>query len=118
MVLYGKRYKIRKDVIKFDGVFADGIRDIISLTNGKLLIRDDLIVDGTTADLLTVSGKNETNIVFEISIGATVAIEGLTIADARQTSGDLFSYEDTEPNGTKKSVNLWYYWLLGVGCRV
>jgi hypothetical protein len=80
-------------------VFADDIPDTISLTNGKLLIRDDLIIDGTAADLLTVSGNNETNIVFEISIDATVAIEGLTIADARQTSGDLFGYEDYRAGG-------------------
>ncbi|WP_298908852.1 choice-of-anchor Q domain-containing protein [uncultured Nostoc sp.] len=74
-----------KDIIKFGGLFTDAIADTITLAGSSLSITDDLKIDGTGADLLTVSGNNAYRI-FEISSHATVEIKGLTI-----TKGNSYS---------------------------
>ncbi|WP_193195738.1 choice-of-anchor Q domain-containing protein [Nostoc sp. MG11] len=71
---------VGKNIINFNGVFADNITDVITLAGSSLSITDDLIIDGTRANWLTVSGNNASR-VFEISSGITVDIEGLTIAN-------------------------------------
>ncbi|MBW4614799.1 MAG: right-handed parallel beta-helix repeat-containing protein [Desmonostoc vinosum HA7617-LM4] len=68
-----------KDIIKFDGVFADDIPDRVK---GGLLIKDDLTIEGPGGKLLTIAGN------IEISDGVTVEIEGLTIADSSSASPD------------------------------
>ncbi|MBD6621187.1 hypothetical protein FNW02_37200 [Komarekiella sp. 'clone 1'] len=69
-----------KDWINFDGVFADSIADTITLGGSSLSITDDLTINGTGANLLTVSGNNNSR-VFEINSGTTSEIVGLTIAN-------------------------------------
>jgi hypothetical protein len=91
-----------KDTITFDGVFADNIADTITLSGTSLVITDDLLIDSTGADLLTVSGDNASS-VFEIGSDATVEITGLTIADGNSfdpgggiyNSGNLTVYNST-----------------------
>src|SRR5262245_63422917 len=62
--------------------FADGLNGTIPLTSGQLSITDALTIDGPGADLLAVSGSQQSRI-FSISGGATVTIAGLTIRDGR-----------------------------------
>jgi hypothetical protein len=62
--------------------FADGLSGTIALTTGQLRITDDLTIAGPGADVLAVSGSNQSR-VFSISGGATVAIAGLTITGGR-----------------------------------
>ncbi|WP_193200641.1 beta strand repeat-containing protein [Nostoc sp. MG11] len=69
-----------KDLINFDGVFADKNADTITLNGNSLSITDDLSIQGTGASLLTVSGNN-TSRVFEISSSISVDLVGLTVAD-------------------------------------
>jgi hypothetical protein len=69
-----------KDWINFDGVFADSIADTITLGGSSLTITDDLSINGTGANLLAVSGNNNSR-VFEINSGTTAEIVGLTIAN-------------------------------------
>ncbi|WP_341529472.1 choice-of-anchor Q domain-containing protein [Nostoc sp. UHCC 0302] len=78
--------KAGKDIIKFDGVFADDIADTITLSGGSIVIRDDLSIDGTGAEKLAVSGNN-TNLIFQINFGVTIDIVGLTITNGYSDLG-------------------------------
>ncbi|WP_341530898.1 choice-of-anchor Q domain-containing protein [Nostoc sp. UHCC 0302] len=66
-----------KDIINFDGIFADNIADTIALTSSSLLITDNLNIQGTNTNLPTVS--NATNRVFNIESGVTAEISFLSI---------------------------------------
>lgn len=77
-----------KDLIRFTGgLFTDNLADTITLGGSSLIITDDLSIDGTGSNLLTISGNynpsEENNIsrVFEIGSGITVEIGALTIAN-------------------------------------
>lgn len=67
--------------------FAPGLQGTITL-DSQLLINKNLTIDGPGANLLSLSGNN-TSRVFEIANGATVTLEGLTIANgfANNASG-------------------------------
>jgi len=67
------------DLIRFAPSARDGT---VVLTSGELNIAGDLQIDGPGADRLAVSG-NDTSRVFEISSGAVVSIEGLTVTHGR-----------------------------------
>jgi hypothetical protein len=70
-----------------DGIrFADGLLGTIALTGGQLSITDHLTIDGPGADRLAVSGNHQSR-VFNISGGAAVAIDDLTITGG-QAVGD------------------------------
>ena len=77
-----------KDIIKFGGLFTDAIADTITLAGSPLSITDDLKIDGTGADLLTVSGNNASR-VFNISSHATVEIKGLTITKGNGDNSEI-----------------------------
>ncbi|WP_193200864.1 hypothetical protein [Nostoc sp. MG11] len=62
------------DIINFNGVFADNIADTITLAGSSLQITDNIRIDGTGADLLTVRANN-TICVFEVSYKISVEIE-------------------------------------------
>jgi hypothetical protein len=62
--------------------FAHGLSGPIALTSGQLNITDSLTIEGPGADLLAVSGSQQSR-VFRISGGATVTIAALTITDGR-----------------------------------
>jgi hypothetical protein len=81
-----------KDTINFDGVFADSIADTITLSGSSLTIRDDLSIQGTGAEKLTVSGNNKSR-VFNIASGITVEIAGLTIANGYSDQPIASNYE-------------------------
>jgi hypothetical protein len=58
--------------------FAHGLRGTVALTSGELSITDDLWIDGPGASRLAVSGSDASR-VFNISGGAAVSIDDLTI---------------------------------------
>ena len=66
--------------------FADGLQGTIALTGGQLSITDHLTIDGPGAGLLAVSGNHQSR-VFNISGGAVVGIDDLTITGG-QVVGD------------------------------
>jgi CSLREA domain-containing protein len=70
------------DTIIFDAALSDSI---ISLNLGELLIDSDVIIDGSTAPGLIVSG-NLSSRVFNITDGSTI-IDSLTISDGAATDG-------------------------------
>ncbi|MBW4685934.1 MAG: right-handed parallel beta-helix repeat-containing protein [Komarekiella atlantica HA4396-MV6] len=81
-----------KNIINFNGVFADNIADTITLGGSSLKITDDLSIEGTGASLLTVSGNNKSR-VLEISSGITVDLVGLTIANGYNALLDSGSFD-------------------------
>ncbi|MCW5318842.1 hypothetical protein GTQ43_35885 [Nostoc sp. KVJ3] len=70
-----------KDIINFGGLFNDGLAHTISLTASGLSITDDLTIQGTNPNLLTISDNSATR-VFDIASGVTAAINGLTITNS------------------------------------
>ncbi|HVK08984.1 MAG TPA: hypothetical protein VM597_09435, partial [Gemmataceae bacterium] len=66
--------------------FADGLQGTIALTGGQLSITDHLTINGPGAGLLAVSGNHQSR-VFNISGGAVVGIDDLTITRG-QVVGD------------------------------
>ncbi len=68
------------DTINFN---LSGCPCAIELTLGKLLINKDLTIQGPGANLLTVSGNSTNFRVFEIALGFTVTLDGLTIRGGR-----------------------------------
>ena len=58
--------------------FTQGLRGAVALTSGELGITDDLRIDGPGAGRLAVSGSDASR-VFNISSGAAVSIDDLTI---------------------------------------
>jgi uncharacterized protein (TIGR03118 family) len=58
----------------------------ITLTSGELAISKNLNIEGPGADKLTISG-NDSSRVFDVSGGATVAIDGLTISSGLADHG-------------------------------
>jgi hypothetical protein len=73
------------DTITFAGsTFTDGTADTITLTTGGLGISSNVTINGTGANLLTISGNNASR-VFNIASG-TVVIGGLTIANGNAGS--------------------------------
>ncbi len=72
---------IGKDIINFGGLFNDGLAHTISLTGSSLNITDDLTIQGTNANLLTIK-DNSASRVFDIASGITSAITGLTITNS------------------------------------
>lgn len=78
-------------------VFVDGLSETIVLTSGQLEITDSLVIEGSGADVLSVSGNNSSRI-FKI-ISGTVVINGLTLKDGHDTTGNGGGAIITE-NGT------------------
>src|SRR5262249_30236573 len=60
--------------------FALNYPATITLTSGELLLDKSLTIKGPGAPFLKVSG-NHTSRVFNVALGTTVALSGLTIAD-------------------------------------
>ncbi|MHC5926754.1 right-handed parallel beta-helix repeat-containing protein, partial [Nostoc sp.] len=75
-----------KDIINFGGLFNDGLAHTISLTASGLSITDDLTIQGTNPNLLTISDNSATR-VFDIASGVTSAINGLTITNSYKGTG-------------------------------
>ncbi len=63
-----------------------GVTGTITLTNGELLITNDLTLIGPGATQLAIGG-NHSDRVFEIGANATVSISGLTIRDGHAADG-------------------------------
>jgi hypothetical protein len=75
--------------------FAPELQGTITL-NSQLLIDKNLTIDGPGANLLSLSGNNASR-VLQINNGATVTLEGLTIANG---FGDNLTGGGIENNGT------------------
>ncbi|MEH2173468.1 Calx-beta domain-containing protein [Nostoc sp.] len=66
------------ETIVFDttGIFGDATSDTITLSSGELNITEDVIIQGTGANKLTISGNNVSRI---FSASASLSIDGLKI---------------------------------------
>ena len=62
--------------------FARGLRGTVALTSGELGLTDDVLIAGTGANRLAVSGSDLSR-VFRIDAGADVVIDGLTVTRGR-----------------------------------
>ncbi|BAY21588.1 hypothetical protein NIES2100_13440 [Calothrix sp. NIES-2100] len=72
------------DTITFAGsVFTDATPNTITLTSGQLTITDDVTIQGTGANQLTVSGNNASSVfsIFPISRPINSTIDALTITE-------------------------------------
>ena len=58
--------------------FAAGLHGTIKLTSGELLLTDSVMINGSGADRLSVSGNN-TSRVFDMTSGLDITIKGLTV---------------------------------------
>jgi hypothetical protein len=82
------------DTITFTGdIFIDTDLDIITLTSGELGITDDLIIQGTEANNLTINGNN-TSRVFNIS-ATNITLDNLTIANGNASDGGGILYSNS-----------------------
>ncbi|MBG1266917.1 DUF4347 domain-containing protein [Nostoc sp. WHI] len=77
------------DTITFAGVFTDATPDIIALNSGKLTITDDIIILGTGASNLTISGNNILGVFEILGTGTDASIDGLKIANANDALGSI-----------------------------
>jgi predicted outer membrane repeat protein len=59
--------------------FANGLTGTIGLTSGELILDKDLTIQGPGSNVITVSGSHLST-VFEVLIGRTDTISGLTVA--------------------------------------
>lgn len=77
------------DLIRFAPTARDGI---VVLTNGQFTITGDLEIDGPGAGRLAISG-NDLSRVFEVSAGASVSIDDLTVTHGRTVGrgGGIFN---------------------------
>ncbi|MEH1960816.1 MAG: hypothetical protein V7L05_13220 [Nostoc sp.] len=81
------------NIINFGGLFSDAIAHTINLTGSGLSITDNLTIQGTNPNLLTVKDDSATR-VFDIASGATATINGLTITNSyKGTGGGAISNE-------------------------
>jgi hypothetical protein len=72
-------------------VFQPGLAGTITLTQGKLVVTKPLEIDGPGADLLTVSGNQQSGVFdIEAPAGRTVLLADLTIADGTGAGRDQF----------------------------
>ncbi|WP_448265089.1 Calx-beta domain-containing protein [Nostoc sp. DSM 114159] len=74
------------ETILFDttGIFGDATPDTITLTSGELIVTEGVIIQGTGANKLTISGNN-TSRVFNAS--ASLSIDGLKITGGNGANG-------------------------------
>jgi hypothetical protein len=79
--------------------FAPGLRGMIGLTSGELGMTDSVWIDGPGTGRLAVSG-NDTSRVFEISSGAAVSIDDLTVTSGRAV------WRGGGENGSPRSIRI------------
>ena len=104
------------DTINFDSTVFGTTPQTITLTSGELVITDDLTINGTGANNLTVSGFNASR-VFKISgyeiadnlisgsLGSFVTIDGLAIADGNTSGSGGGIYNGGRLSLTNSSVS-------------
>jgi hypothetical protein len=88
--------------------FARGLRGIITLTGGELLVANSVTINGPGANEVSVSGNNSSR-VFEVAAGQNVTISGLTITDGSasgQGGGILNDGADLTLSGVDLSQNV------------
>ncbi len=96
------------DIINFDPTVFN-TPQTITLTSGELNIQDDLTIQGTGANNLTVSGNNAFR-VFDVNDGSNanqiaVVIDGLTITKGN-TEGSVLTTGDSTGGGISNRENL------------
>jgi hypothetical protein len=69
-----------------DTIDATGISGIITLTTGQLLLDKSVTINGAGADVLAIDG-NAISRVFQIDLGTSVAISGLTLRNGQGNFG-------------------------------
>ncbi|MEH2067450.1 MAG: Calx-beta domain-containing protein [Nostoc sp.] len=75
------------ETIIFDttGIFGDATPDTITLTSGELNITEGVIIQGTGANKLTISGNNTSRV---FSASASLSIDGLKITGGNAGNND------------------------------
>jgi predicted outer membrane repeat protein len=74
------------ETILFDttGIFGDATPDTITLTSGELNVSQAVIIQGTGANKLTISGNNTSRI---FNASASLSIDGLNITGGKAANG-------------------------------
>ncbi len=94
------------ETIIFDptGIFGDAIPDIITLTSGELNVTEEVIIQGTGADKLTISGNNASRV---FTATAPLSIDGLKITggNAAVGGGGIFSTSSVSVSNSTISGN-------------
>jgi predicted outer membrane repeat protein len=74
------------ETILFDttGIFGDATSDTITLTSGELSVSQAVIIQGTGANKLTISGNNTSSI---FNASASLSIDGLKITGGKAANG-------------------------------
>ncbi|MEH2067537.1 MAG: DUF4347 domain-containing protein [Nostoc sp.] len=94
------------ETIVFDttGVFGDATPDIITLTSGELNVTEEVIIQGTGANKLTISGNNTSRV---FTATAPLSIDGLKITggNAAVGGGGIFSTSSVNVSNSTISGN-------------
>src|SRR5208337_296807 len=90
----------------------------ITLTNGELLITNDLSILGPGAALLTISDGTGSNRVLEVGTNASVALSGVTLANGHAPDGGTICYSPSHQtiNGGSGGGIYNSGWLSLSGC--
>ncbi|MBD2533486.1 DUF4347 domain-containing protein [Nostoc flagelliforme FACHB-838] len=86
------------------GVFGDATPDIITLTSGELNIAEEVIIQGTGADKLIISGNNTSRV---FTATAPLSIDSLTVTqgNALVGGGGIFSTSSVSVSNSTISLN-------------
>ena len=95
------------ETIIFDptGIFGDATPDTITLTSGELNITEGVIIQGTGANKLTISGNNTSRI---FNASASLSIDGLKITEGNAGSsngGGIYSTSSVTVSNSNLSGN-------------
>ncbi|MHC5767311.1 MAG: Calx-beta domain-containing protein [Nostoc sp.] len=96
------------ETIIFDptGIFGDATLDTITLTSGELNITEGVIIQGTGANKLTISGNNTSRI---FNASASLSIDGLKITGGNAGSsngGGIYSSSSVTVSNSNFSGNI------------
>ncbi|MEH1816951.1 MAG: Calx-beta domain-containing protein, partial [Nostoc sp.] len=96
------------EAIIFDptGIFGDATPDTITLTSGELSITEGVIIQGTGANKLTISGNNTSRI---FNASASLSIDGLKITGGNAGSnngGGIYSTSSVTVSNSNFSGNI------------
>ncbi|MEH2370803.1 Calx-beta domain-containing protein [Nostoc sp.] len=97
------------ETIIFDqtGIFGDATPDTITLTSGELSITEGVIIQGTGANKLTISGNNTSRI---FNASASLSIDGLKItggnAGSNNNGGGIYSTSSVTVSNSNLSGNI------------
>ncbi|MDB4766280.1 right-handed parallel beta-helix repeat-containing protein [bacterium] len=100
---------VGEDTITFDGnVFTGGDSSLIRLVQGELVINDSLIIDGSSAGNVLITGDADDD---------DVTVSGTNITDASASTDDVLDDNSRVLNFSGATGNLTLTWLTITGGR-